>query len=107
MDTRFRRELAATFGQRGAPQFLQFVERRKLSLKILLQGALGICRDIALGKIKTQGHYRRNDQHHRRGKLRPEPCYSPFFSAARPDHGKSRCTVEPLFSSTGFSSVVL
>src|SRR5712691_9874703 len=107
MDARFRRERAATFDQRGAPQLLQFVQRRKFGLKILLQRALGICRDIALGKIKTQGRYARNDQHHRRGEPRPETRWPAFFFTPRPDHGKSRCTVAPLFSSTGFSSVVL
>ena len=107
MDARVRCQGAAAFGQRGSPQVLQFVQRRELGLEILLQRALGVRGAIALGNIEPERRDRGNHHHHRRRKSSPKSRDSVSTAFACFDHGKSTRIVSPLFSSTGFSSVVL
>src|SRR6266478_2911922 len=58
------RERVAAIRQRRVAEFLEFVQRRKFSLKNLLQVSLCICRHLALCQIKTETGQRRYDDHH-------------------------------------------
>ncbi len=107
VDAGIRRQRATTLGQRGPAQVLQFMQRGELGLEILLQRALGVGRDISLGRIQAQRRDRGDHDHHRGRKPCPEPCDFASMTFACFDHGKSTRIVSPLFSATGFASVVL
>src|SRR5438046_8258476 len=83
------------------------MQPRKLGLKILLQIACGSRCRIALCEIQCKDCDRRNHQHHRSRQLPAETCNTALVYVAQGDHGKSTCTVAPLFNSTDCSRVVL
>ena len=60
MDSRLRYERAATFRECRMAQLLDFVQPRKLGLKILLRIALCARRDGTLSEIKSQNRQRGN-----------------------------------------------
>ena len=88
-------------------QLLDFVQPRKLGLKILPRIALCARRDGTLSQIKSENRQRGNHQHHRGQQFRPETHHAAFACLDRRIHGKSTCSVAPLFRSTLFSRVVL
>src|ERR1043166_2146329 len=83
------------------------MQRRKFSLKILLQISLRIGGDFALRQIKTKSGQRCHDDHHRGEQASSKARYTFVPRLDRGVHGKSTCSVWPLLNSTGFSRVVL
>src|SRR4030095_2222702 len=107
MNPRLCCEFATAVRERGVAQFLEFIHRRKLGLKRLVQVSVRIRGDLELCKIKAESSHCCYD-HHDRGE---QPgAKTPYFFISRFTlgfHGKSTCSVWPFLNSTGFSRVVL
>ena len=107
VNSRLVYERIAAIRERGVAQFVDFVHRRKLGPKCLLQVSLSVGGDSALCQIKPECSQRCND-HHDRGEQSGAKARDPFVSrCTRGAHGKSTCSVCPSFNSTGFWRVVL
>ncbi len=99
-------ERAAAFGERRVANLLHAVQRRERGLEIALQIALGLDRDFFLREIKPERGDRHDHQRHRHEQLRTKARDAGAVRVGRRDHGRSTCSVAPLFSSSAFSSVV-
>ena len=93
VNPRFGYERVATLRERGVAQFLDFVHRRKLGLKCLLQVPLRIGCDSALCQIKPERSQCCYD-HHDRGEQSRAKGSELLASRRTPGtHGKSTCSV--------------